>query len=241
MIELQEEAILVSDIHYSSFRKEHFETLLDKLEKKPPPQLILLGDIFDLLFGGIKYTEKENFEVIQKLENLGKKFEILYFEGNHDFNLKSVFKNIIVIPISKQPFLMRFGEKRVLIAHGDYRTKGFFGLYRRFIERESVLKFLNFLDSNFLQNRIIRGIERKQRPKRKCYKIKGFKDIIEREIFRIDKIDYFIEGHFHQGVQFSIGEMEYFNLHSFACNQNCFIVKSKQKSLLYKNINLEDL
>jgi UDP-2,3-diacylglucosamine hydrolase len=239
-MELLQNAIIVADVHYSkNYRREDFEELLLKLELSPPPQLILLGDIFDLLFGDVEYTVTENREVIERIDLLGEKCEVLYFEGNHDFNLSNLFKNVKIFPLSQQPIEMKFGDKKVLIAHGDYRGKSSFLIYRKLIEKRWLLKILNKLDI-LLKQKIIKEIEESQKRKRKCYKIKGFKDIIEKELVGTNS-DYFIEGHYHQGYGFNIGNMGYFNLPSFACNQSCFIVKSKQKRLLYKNINLKDL
>ena len=236
---LKENAVLIADVHYDiKYRRDDFENLVLKLEKNPPPQLILLGDIFDLLFGGVKYTENQNSEMIKKIDNLGKKTEIIYFEGNHDFNLKNLFSNIQIIQISKQPIKMRFRDLNILISHGDYSVQGFFHFYRRSIEKSTILNSLNFLDSK-IGNRIIRKLEANQRKKRKCYKIEKFKDIIKTKLEDVDS-NLFIDGHYHQGSRFTINNIGYINLFSFACNQTCFIVKSKHNSIFFENIRLKD-
>ena len=238
-MQIYENSILISDVHYDSeYRKQDFENFLQFIEKNPPPQLIFFGDIFDLLFGNIEYLESKNQKIIQKLNFLGSKFEIIYLEGNHDFNLKSVFPNLKIIPISQQPFPMRFGKQKILISHGDFSVKGFFYFYRRFIQNSFLLKSLNFIDK-LIGNKIILSLEFNQKKKQKCYEISKFKDIIKTKLKNIS-CDTFIDGHYHQGTRFQINNINYINLFSFACNQIYFIVKLKHNSIYIKNMSLKD-
>ncbi|EAH5875068.1 UDP-2,3-diacylglucosamine diphosphatase, partial [Campylobacter coli] len=46
-----------------------------------------MGDIFDLLIGEISATHEFAKPYIKLLEELALKMEIIYLEGNHDFNL----------------------------------------------------------------------------------------------------------------------------------------------------------
>ena len=238
-MQIYENSILISDVHYDSeYRKQDFENFLQFIEENPPPQLIFFGDIFDLLFGNIEYLESKNQKIIQKLNFLGSKFEIIYLEGNHDFNLKYMFPNLKIIPISQQPFLMRFGKEKILISHGDYSVKGFFHFYRRFINKSKVLKILNFINK-LINGKIIKTLEIQQKKKQKCYEILNFQDIIKSKLKDIS-CDTFIDGHYHQGSRFKINNINYINLFSFACNQIYFIVKSKHNSIFIKNISLKD-
>ena len=239
MLNLKDNAIIISDVHYDvEYRKYDFEKFISKLDKNPPPQLIFLGDIFDLLFGNIKYSKNRNSEMIRKINILSQKTEILYFEGNHDFNLKDIFPQIYVIAISQQPIKMRWKNIDILFSHGDYSVKGVFYFYRRLIEKKILLRLLNIIDSIF-NNRIIKNIEKNQIKKRKCYKIRSFKDIIKRKLKNVES-DFFIDGHYHQGKRFNINGINYINIFSFACNQTYFIVKSKHNSIFFKSINLKD-
>jgi UDP-2,3-diacylglucosamine hydrolase len=239
-MDLKEGAILISDVHYhNDFRREDFISFLEKVEERNPPQLILLGDIFELLFGGVKSTIRANQNLISKINTLSEKFEIIYFEGNHDFNLEKLFPKIEVIPIVKQPLLMKFNNLDLYLSHGDSEIGGVFYLYRRLINQNFLLKTLSFFDSIF-NDLIIRKLENIQKKREKCYKIKGFKDIIKKKLKRFDG-NVLIEGHYHQGIDFIVNNISYYNLSSFACNQSCFIVKSKQNTLFIKNISLKEL
>ncbi|MDQ7069043.1 MAG: hypothetical protein Q9M40_14350 [Sulfurimonas sp.] len=68
-IELQEGALLISDAHYSSSRPELLSLIKDIHSKKiPTTQLILMGDIFDALFGEVPTTQEKNREMISSFK-----------------------------------------------------------------------------------------------------------------------------------------------------------------------------
>jgi len=68
-IELREGACIISDAHYSPDRPELLVLIKSIYSKElPVTQLILMGDIFDALFGLIEYTYTSNEEMIRLLE-----------------------------------------------------------------------------------------------------------------------------------------------------------------------------
>jgi len=89
MVKIQEGALLIADSHYPHHGDSFFK-LLQKLESEEIkiPQLFLMGDNFDLLFGHNDYIQTFSAEAIELLQKLSQKIEIHYFEGNHDFCLK---------------------------------------------------------------------------------------------------------------------------------------------------------
>jgi len=61
---LKEGAFIVSDAHYSHLRPELLPFLQDIQNKiLKPTQLILMGDIFDALFGGVAYTQEKTMKL----------------------------------------------------------------------------------------------------------------------------------------------------------------------------------
>jgi len=84
--EIKEHALFIADAHYPH-HGDAFLTLLNDLESKElkTPQLFLMGDIFDLLFGHNHYIQTFSTEAIERLQRLSKTMEIHYLEGNHDF------------------------------------------------------------------------------------------------------------------------------------------------------------
>jgi UDP-2,3-diacylglucosamine hydrolase len=214
-MKIEKDAIFIADVHFSKYRNLNFLDLLKSFEKSPPKQVFLLGDIFETLFGEVQYTIEQNNKIIQKLENLAQKSEIFYFEGNHDFNLKQLFKFVKIIPISQQPFSATFENKRVLLAHGDWNENFGYNIYRRIIEKSFVLKLISFLD---FKNRFIQKIEKKQLSKEKCRKKDKFRDLIEKKISHLD-FDIFIEAHYHQDEKFKFENQIYITIPPFLCKK----------------------
>ncbi|SFV56292.1 FIG022708: hypothetical protein [hydrothermal vent metagenome] len=235
-IELHEGAYIISDAHYSPQRPELLAFIKDIHSKKlQPTQLILMGDIFDALFGLIEYTYESNQEMITLLEAIAQEIDVLYLEGNHDFNLKVVFQNIKIIPLSKQPLLCSYKEKKIYLAHGDFDAPFGYRLYTAFIRNPFVLFVLKYIDIA-LNHRIINGIEAHLEKKDDCKVLDWFEDFIQKRFDNRFVCDYFIEGHFHQNKSLQLSNFVYINLGAFACNQRYFIVKSMQdKELLEEN------
>jgi len=232
-IELKEGAFIVSDAHYSYKRPQLLEFLKDiKSKKLLPSQLILMGDIFDALFGGIKKTLDENQESVSIINDISTDIEVIYLEGNHDFNLKKIFPDVKVFSISEQPFSCTYNRKKVILAHGDYDGAFFYKLYTALIRNRFILKFLNIFDE-YILNKLDGYLGKKD----DCKELDWFDGFIKRRLSDRYDCDYFIEGHFHQNKVIKLGSMNYINLGAFACNQRYYIVKSLQdKELLEENI-----
>jgi UDP-2,3-diacylglucosamine hydrolase len=221
LLEVLEDAVILADVHYSKLRDDNFEKLLIEFHKNPPKQIFLLGDIFETLFGGVEYTIETNKNIIQLLENLGKKSEIFFFEGNHDFNLTNVFRNLKVIPISEQPFAMRFKDKKVLFAHGDWNESFSYKIYRHLVEKPLFLKIVSTLD---FQNSLIKHIEKSQLSKEKCREKENFQDLIAQKMRKLN-CDVLIEGHYHQGKIIKFDNKTYVNIPPFLCKKEVKIFK----------------
>ena len=239
---LKEGAFLVADVHYS-LKNQHFYSFLEAIASKKlqPSQLLLVGDIFDALFGEIPQTYKDNQKVITLLNQLSNSLEIIYFEGNHDFNIKNIFPNIIVLKRQDQPTLFSFEDKKVAILHGDYNMGYGYEIFSAFLRNRYLLKGLNFI--NFLcLNCVMKKLQAHLAKKDNCKKIPNFIDVIKQRYTNKNQFDFIVEGHFHQNKTFLFDNFTYINLASFACNQRYFIVKSLQdkKELLQEAIFLEE-
>lgn len=104
LFELKPGALLIADAHYSDQRPKLIELLQSVYDgNTTASQLILMGDIFDLLFGPIALTYERNKEAIEIINAIAMKIEVLYLEGNHDFLLKRYFPEIYLVPLSSQP------------------------------------------------------------------------------------------------------------------------------------------
>jgi len=220
-LRLHEGAIFLSDAHYSFKHKELLAFLKAlRAQKIQTPQLILMGDIFDLLFGDIPKTVERNQEAVDLINALSDNIEIIYLEGNHDFNLSSIFPGVTLFPIQQQPLVCRYKEQRVRIAHGDFDAPLGYRLYTSLIRSPFVLKglsLLNRLGKQFVLN----ALDKKLQGKDDCQSMYTFEAYVKRHLSQqeLDEVDLFIEGHYHQDVQFKIGGCLYVNLPAFACGR----------------------
>ncbi len=230
---IQEGALIVSDAHFSPSRLELYafvEALY--LEQIQTPQLILMGDIFDALFGSIQYTYEKNQKIIAMLEQISKRVEVIYLEGNHDFNLKAVFSHMKIFPIEQQPISCTYHDKKVYLAHGDFDGPLGYRVYTAIIRNSYILPFLRLID-NLSQHSILNYVYTHLAKKEDCNGFTGFEEFIAQRIEKRYKCDYFIEGHYHQNRKINLKNCIYINLAAFACNQRYFTVKSlEDKELL---------
>jgi len=216
---IREGAVFVADAHYPHHGDE-FLRLLSALEdgRIETPQLFLMGDIFDLLFGCGEYIRSFSAEAIASLQRLSERMEIHYFEGNHDFCLKNIFPNINVVPRSRQPMEMRLAGKRVMLAHGDrYDTGWGYELYTFFLRSCRRMCLLRPWE-----RRLIDPWMKKLPAKKICRNFTGFEAKAERILSRYpQEAELVIEGHFHQGRQLG----RYVSLPSLACQKALGVVR----------------
>jgi len=238
IFELQEGAYIVSDVHYDTKRRPEFYTFLEAIDSGEikVPQLILMGDIFDTLFGFIPATTQYNQKAVTLLQKIAHKVEVLYLEGNHDFQLQEVFENIRVVPMEKQPLISVYKDKKIALAHGDFYINASvsslgYKIYCSVIRNRFVLKVLNKIDS-LIDNKILRFISEHLDKKDDCNEFSNFREFIEKRGLQQYGCTLFIEGHFHQNKSFVFEDFTYINLGAFACNQRYFIVKSLNEAAL---------
>ena len=232
---LHEGAILVADSHCASWRTK-FIDFLDALESGQiqTTQLVLMGDNFDLLFGPVTQTLRDNRDFIDLLNRLSHKMEIIYLEGNHDFRLTSVFPNVNVVGRSQQPLILAYGEQRVALLHGDLKVPLGYRFYTGLIRNRPILFCLNIINTVF-NGLIINKLSQQMQRKKHCHKIQNFEAIAARHSTAtwVNKCDVIIEGHFHQNNTYDIGRVKYINLGAFACNERYYVVKSsKDRTIL---------
>ena len=215
-LSMKDDAIFIADAHFNKKNRE-FLTFLKKVESKEivTSQLFLMGDIFDFITGECKYFIKQNSIVINLLNKLSKQIEIVYLEGNHDYNLKILFPNIQVIKRENQPFLAKFEDKTVALSHGDNFINWKYDLFCKIIRNSIFLKFMNFIDINFF---ISKKIEEALVKKSICHTIKNFEEIVSKRVKNYDA-NTIIEGHYHQGNSYFLDEKLYINIPSLCCQK----------------------
>jgi len=218
---IKEGAFFIADSHYNNKRKVLFE-LLHKIDiqKNKETQLFLMGDIFDFLCDEIDYFQDINQGIINLINEMSHHMEIIYFEGNHDFNLEETFPKVNVIRREEQPVYVIQNKKKIALAHGDIFTPKSYNIFTAIFRNSFLLYFLNIID---IHNWLTKFAERKLKSKQICHPQKNFVNFVAHRIENYD-VDLVIEGHFHQGYQ----DDKYINLPSLACDGRYMIYQDKQ-------------
>ena len=238
-VELKEGAFIISDAHYSPARPELLNFLKDIINKKlNPSQIIFMGDIFDALFGSIKRTYNKNQKLINIINKISLNIEVIYLEGNHDFNLKNIFPNSKIFTISNQPIVCEQKNKKIYLAHGDFNGDSGYKIYTALIRNPVVLFILNILNTLF-GNFVLNYLDNHLSKKDDCANIDNFEQIIKKRFDKKYDCDYFIEGHHHQNKVLKLNNFIYINLAAFACNQRYFIVEFAKEEFLVCKTYLE--
>lgn len=225
---LKPRSLFVSDAHYGAHRKELLKLLDDVLEGKGGiSQVVFMGDIFDLLIGGFEYLKTINQDAIDRINLLAEKMEVYYLEGNHDFVVQEFFPCVKVIPLGSQPVSAKWGEKKVFLAHGDIFTPLGYCFYSLLVRSKIILKILNILTLNFINNWFIAWQHDRLIPKKICHPIPNFQEKTSPRLEKYGLCDIIIEGHFHQGKTWMTNGQLYVGLPSFACSGEVAILTNE--------------
>jgi UDP-2,3-diacylglucosamine hydrolase len=150
--------IFVSDAHFTGRDPQSIEAFIRFLdsEKTKMGHLVILGDLFEFFFGFKNFysTERSSaftdyLPVLHKLQSLYQEgVRIKYFEGNHDFFLRSFFTEQfgMVVDVYPNGCEENLEGKRAFIAHGDlsnpkqwaYRT------FRRILKNQWTYCLIHF-------------------------------------------------------------------------------------------------
>jgi UDP-2,3-diacylglucosamine hydrolase len=207
-VEVKNGAVFITDVHYKKGDKK-FLDLLTSFIKNPPSQIFFLGDIFHLLLP-FEFLYEYNKEAIELINKLSEKTEVYYIYGNHDFCIDEFFPKINFADV--------FIDKRnsIYLTHGDLDNENlFYRLYSFFIRKRFILKFLNVITFNFLNNYLFKKLLSK--------KVTCNYHISDLHINKPFK--YIIIGHYHNFKK--IGNV--LILSSFFCYKNYYIIQIDKK------------
>lgn len=226
--EIKENALFIADAHYPH-HGDRFLNILKEIENQTiqTPQLFLMGDIFDLLFGYNNYIKTFSREAIEQINQLSQKIEIIYIEGNHDFCLKELFPNVKVYTRREQPLHFQLKGQDVYLSHGDKHKTGFgYNFYSNILRRKTTLMLLKIFDKKIIDHRM-----GKLKRKKICGEFEGYKERFEAILKKYPKNGLIIEGHFHQAKKYK----NYISLPSLACQGEIGIIKNGE--IIFKILN----
>jgi len=137
---------VISDLHIESNTSPIYRDLLDFLSQDfvSETTIVFLGDIFDVFVGSknIYITEfQEFFDALKRLDKSN--LQIIYIEGNHDFQMEKVFSEIPSIKYLTSDYQLTLAGKQFYFSHGDLANPLDYS-YRvlRWILRTKTLRFL---------------------------------------------------------------------------------------------------
>jgi UDP-2,3-diacylglucosamine hydrolase len=212
---LREGAFFIADSHYPHFGDELVEILKaihsGNLDSQ---QLILMGDIFDLLFGCGRYIETFSKEAIELINLLSKEIEVIYLEGNHDFYLEKIFDDVQIYSRERQPVRFELNGKDVMLSHGDRFEMGLgYEIYTFLIRHPTVLRGLKVIERLIVDKNIQR-----LRCKNICREFSKFDERVREIVKHYPKeSSMIIEGHYHQGIK--LEKYKYISLPSLVCQK----------------------
>lgn len=221
-LNIKKGSIFVADSHYNE-KNQEFLIFLEKLLSKEieTKQLFLMGDMFDFISGESIYFIQRNRDLIDIINKLSQDIEIIYLEGNHDYNMQVLFPKVKVYKREQQPVSAKFENKNVELAHGDIFTPWHYDLYCKIIRNHTLLVFLNMIDfKNFISKKIYYSLIKKSI----CSKMKNFEEFAKKRMKNYN-CNLIIEGHFHQGKSFEEFDKKYVNIPSLCCNKEYFVLE----------------
>jgi UDP-2,3-diacylglucosamine hydrolase len=96
-----------------------FRQALDRVARRGPREIHLLGDIFHYLIGDRKFSTPGIERVLRQFEAIRRSGTLLrYVEGNRDFFLQNSYLERYFDEISRETRFVA-GERRYLLVHGD--------------------------------------------------------------------------------------------------------------------------
>lgn len=117
--------ILIADVHLKAAKsarqhRDAFARFLDSVPAAGFTRFICLGDLFDFWFEYRHVIFSDFFGVLgafARMRDAGIEMHLVC--GNHDFWAGRFLENELGFHVHRDPTILPFGERRVLLAHGD--------------------------------------------------------------------------------------------------------------------------
>lgn len=196
-------------------------------------EIFIVGDLFDYWFEYETVVPKGYFRLFTKLADLTESgISITYLAGNHDFWLKSYFRDELGIQIVLEPIERTIGGKRFYLHHGDGLLKNDTGyrILKRILRNRINIKLFSLLHPD-LTSRIAHWSSRKSRQHvgKRTFEEQDMVDFAAAKIRQ--GFDYVIMGHNHTPSVRNIGTGAYVNLGDWITENTYAVFDGKQLHL----------
>lgn len=196
--------IFIADAHLNLPSDPNYRLMLrflQELEGKADA-LYILGDLFDFWIGFPSQDFRHYSSILDALERVvNSGCKLVYFEGNHDFHMGSIFSERLKAEIHTEPAIISLGGKKLYVCHGDQinRADRLYRFYRYILHSRIVAGSVKYFPPA-LADRIRMGLQRRSQAGHSSNKerwdyrqiLLDFADSLKNRGF-----DGLVNGHFH--------------------------------------------
>jgi UDP-2,3-diacylglucosamine hydrolase len=208
------------DAAQSLIREKRIITFLDEI-KGHSETIFIVGDMFDFWYEYKKVVPKGYVRLLGKLAEITDSgVPVHFFVGNHDMWMKDYLQKELNIAVYFEPKEFIFSGKQMLIGHGDGLGPGDYGYkFLKKVFRNRVCQGLFGILPPYIGMGIANYFSRKSRAatgqSEEVFlgEDKEWLIIYCKEQLKAKQFDYFIFGHRHLPIDFSLGKgSRYINL-----------------------------
>lgn len=246
----QKNIYFLSDFHLgapnaveSLKREKRIVQFLDAI-KNDAQQIFIVGDMFDFWFEYKLVVPRGYTRLLGKLAELTDfGIKIHFFAGNHDMWMRDYFQNELNIPVYYQPTPFEFNGKKFLIGHGDGQGPGDHGYkFLKKLFRNPLCQWMFGILPPYFGLGIANYFSKKSRELA-LQKVEVFLGeenewliIYCKEVLKKEQYDYFIFGHRHFPIDFTLNEnSRYINLGEWINYDSYAVFNGETTELKYFN------
>jgi UDP-2,3-diacylglucosamine hydrolase len=235
--------------HASSLvREKHIVQFLEST-RKDAAEIFIVGDLFDFWYEYRTVVPKGYTRILGKMAEITDSgIPVHFFTGNHDMWMKGYFEQELHIPVYHEPRSFEWNDRKFLIGHGDGLGPGDHGY--KFMKKIFRNRFCQWLFgilppafgvglANYLSrsSRAVTGqVDDHFLGEEKEWLIGYCK-----EMLRLSYFDYFIFGHRHLPIDFSLpGGSRYINLGDWIRYNTYAVFDGEKCSLLAETAVMEE-
>ena len=230
----------------SLVREKHIVRFLDRI-REDAAVIFIVGDLFDFWYEYRTVVPKGYTRILGKMAEITDSgIPMYFFVGNHDMWMSGYFEQELNIPVYHEPKTFTFNGRKFYIGHGDGLGPGDHGYkFMKKIFRNPVCRWLFGILPPAVGVGIANWASRRSRAvtgdtdgkflgEKEEWLIAYCKEVLQKEHF-----DYFIFGHRHLPIDFSLGGSRYINLGDWIRYNTYAIFDGQELALLPESPSME--